>query len=280
MILLSLVLIVASAATLGWGISTNSQELVWTSLLAGLAAVVLVVASVLRRRRLAVDRVGGVPAPVESASAPAATVAPPIQDHWPWSDIPTGPGASAQLPAGVSPAGVSPAGVAPPGSPRPGWTGAVGPGNADAGVAPAGTASDPLDRADPSAERESGSAGVVPAPDDRPFGEPFPSPAEVTLAAAVPASAPATAEDGEPPVEDVPVRDALRVAQLDDGVVVVDGHPRYHLAGCATLSAAAPVPIAVSAARRGGFTPCGVCGPDQTLLARSRARRAGPATGS
>jgi hypothetical protein len=28
----------------------------------------------------------------------------------------------------------------------------------------------------------------------------------------------------------------------------------------------------VSAARRSGFTPCGVCTPDHILLARSRAR--------
>jgi hypothetical protein len=100
---------------------------------------------------------------------------------------------------------------------------------------------------------------------------------------------------GEPAVEQVPVRDALRVAQLDDEVLVVDGHPRYHLAGCPTLTGAeagpagaeagaeagaaagaeagaSTVPLAVSAARRGGFTPCAVCAPDRTLLARSRER--------
>jgi len=32
------------------------------------------------------------------------------------------------------------------------------------------------------------------------------------------------------------------------------------------------VPLAVSAARRSGFTPCAVCAPDRTLLARSRER--------
>src|SRR6185312_11331767 len=103
---------------------------------------------------------------------------------------------------------------------------------------------------------------------------------------------------GEPAVEQVAVRDALRVAQLDDEVLVVDGHPRYHLAGCPTLTGAeagaeagpaggpaagatagpaagadaGTVPLAVSAARRGGFTPCAVCAPDRTLLARSRER--------
>jgi hypothetical protein len=70
------------------------------------------------------------------------------------------------------------------------------------------------------------------------------------------------------------VRDALRVAQRDDDVLVLDGHPRYHLASCPTLTGAGTeaVPLAVSAARRGGFTPCAVCSPDGTLLARSRER--------
>ena len=72
------------------------------------------------------------------------------------------------------------------------------------------------------------------------------------------------------------MRDALRVAQLDDEVLVVDGQPRYHLAGCPTLGGTGAgietVPLAVSAARRGGFVPCAVCAPDSTLLARSRER--------
>jgi hypothetical protein len=80
-------------------------------------------------------------------------------------------------------------------------------------------------------------------------------------------------EDG---VEPVAVRDALRVAQLDDEVVVEDGRPRYHLAGCPTLDSAT-VPLPVSAARRGGFTPCAVCTPDGVLLRRLTDRRSDPA---
>jgi hypothetical protein len=94
------------------------------------------------------------------------------------------------------------------------------------------------------------------------LGEPFPDP---------------PGDDGEPPVEDVPVREALRVAQLADEVQVVDGHPRYHLGACPTLTGAEPVPLPVSAARRAGFTPCAVCAPDRALLARSRDRRGPPA---
>ncbi|HEV7654307.1 MAG TPA: hypothetical protein VGP36_06160 [Mycobacteriales bacterium] len=81
-------------------------------------------------------------------------------------------------------------------------------------------------------------------------------------------------DDGEPGIERVAVRDALRVAQLPDEVVVVDGHPRYHLADCPTLDGARTTALAVSVARRGGFTPCAVCGPDARLLARFRARAA------
>jgi hypothetical protein len=121
--------------------------------------------------------------------------------------------------------------------------------------------------------------------DQRPAAEaPAPAAAEPTAPPAgetAEAHAPAIPEPaGEPAVEKVAVRDALRVAQLDDEILVVDGHPRYHLAGCPTLTGAGAaagasvgtVALPVSAARRGGFTPCAVCTPDRTLLARSRER--------
>lgn len=83
-----------------------------------------------------------------------------------------------------------------------------------------------------------------------------------------PAAAPSV--DDEPGVEDIPVPDALRVAQLADPVLVVDGHPRYHLADCPRLADRQPVSLPVWAARRAGFTPCAVCRPDAALLGRSR----------
>lgn len=93
-------------------------------------------------------------------------------------------------------------------------------------------------------------------------------------------AAAAAGGDGEPGIERVTVRDALRVAQLADEVVVVDGHPRYHLAGCPTLTGAGTTPLAISVARRAGFTPCAVCGPDTTFLTRLRSRTGdGPAAG-
>jgi hypothetical protein len=122
----------------------------------------------------------------------------------------------------------------------------------------------------------SGWTGPVPVPP--PPAEEAPTP--VAAEPEAPAGEPTVPEPqadvpGEPGLEQVAVRDALRVAQLNDEVLVVDGHPRYHLAGCPTLGTDETAPLAVSAARRGGFTPCAVCAPDATLLARSldRARQ-------
>jgi len=250
MILLSLALVVASAAALGWGIATTSEPLVWGSLFASLAAVALVAGSVVRHRRRLASGAAGTATP---PSGPVLPAAPP--PGWPW-------------PADA--AGSGTAGAAP----RPGWTGPVEPPSSAAGRTrgPAGTAEQPP-------------ADAVTAATDRPLGEPLPPPTSDqphdppgSRDAPVRESAEAPADDGEPPAEDLPVRDALRVAQLDDSVQVVDGHPRYHLDGCPTLAGAEPVPLPVSAARRAGFTPCGICAPDSTLLARSRDRRPAPPT--
>ncbi|MFL6129794.1 MAG: hypothetical protein ACJ73E_12100 [Mycobacteriales bacterium] len=264
MILLSLVLVVASATFLGWGITTTSEQLVWASLLAGLAAVALVTGSVVRyRRRLAAAEATPATPPEATAATPpeAAPVTKAAPPAW-WS------GGSAAAAPGVPPAGAwpwSPDVTGAAGSPagRSGWTGPVAPPPPPTG--PGETAGQPAeqpDRAWPPATTEgaveqAAATGHGAAP-DRPLGEPFPE---------------APVDDGEPAVEDVPVRDALRVAQLDDDVQVVDGHPRYHLTGCPALAGAEPVPVPVSAARRAGFTPCAVCGPDRALLARARDRR-------
>jgi hypothetical protein len=81
--------------------------------------------------------------------------------------------------------------------------------------------------------------------------------------------------DGEPPAEDVEVTDLLLVLDLTDEVFVVDEHPRYHLADCPHLVAAASIPLPMVEARTDGFTPCGTCAPDHHLAQRERARRAG-----
>ena len=301
MILLSLALVVATATTLAWGVFASSDPLIWVSLAAGLGAVASVAGSVVRRRRHLVPEaipdagqqqagstaVGAAsagldPAPSPAPSRPAESApAPPAAD--PVS--PTGirpeyaPGAEPDTRPGTAPGSQSwPWATPPPGAPetgaRPGWTGPVP-------VPPRSTDEAPADEASaPAAAGRPQAPPVAEAPEPQP--PPIPEPA------------------GEPAVEQVPVRDALRVAQLDDEVLVVDGHPRYHLAGCPTLAGGAAgaeagpaagaeagpaagtaagtdagagtLPLAVSAARRGGFTPCAVCAPDRTLLARSRER--------
>lgn len=71
----------------------------------------------------------------------------------------------------------------------------------------------------------------------------------------------------DPPAQRVPPGDAARVARLDAEVLVVDGHPRYHLLSCAHLIEREHEPLPVSEAISLGFTPCGLCNPDTALLA-------------
>jgi hypothetical protein len=89
------------------------------------------------------------------------------------------------------------------------------------------------------------------------------------------APTPAGAQDlGEPPVEEVEVTDLLLVVDLTDEVLVVDEHPRYHLAGCRYVAGRTTIPLPLDEARTDGFTPCGACAPDRTLAAQVRARKA------
>jgi hypothetical protein len=81
-------------------------------------------------------------------------------------------------------------------------------------------------------------------------------------------------DGGDPAEEDVEVTDLLMVVDLRDQVLVVDEHPRYHLADCAWLRGRATVPLPVAEARGDGFTPCAVCSPDRHLADVARARRA------
>jgi hypothetical protein len=64
------------------------------------------------------------------------------------------------------------------------------------------------------------------------------------------------------------------VVDLKDEVLVLDEHPRYHLAGCVHLRGRTPIPLPHDEARTDGFTPCGVCTPDRVLADRVRARKA------
>ncbi len=94
----------------------------------------------------------------------------------------------------------------------------------------------------------------------------------------------------EPPVE----AGATLLDDVEDldtavgaAVLVVPGRLRYHLAGCRYLSGWEPEECSPVDARERGFTPCGVCRPDSTLVAehehrvlRTGSRRVDAAAGS
>lgn len=81
-------------------------------------------------------------------------------------------------------------------------------------------------------------------------------------------------EDEDPPDEPVAQRvtaaDASRVARMSTEVLVIDGRPRYHVAGCVHLLGRPYEPLPVSEAVELGFSPCGLCEPDSALLADAR----------
>jgi hypothetical protein len=83
-----------------------------------------------------------------------------------------------------------------------------------------------------------------------------------------------SAEDDDPPdepaVETASAGYLERIAGRTDEVVVVDGRPRYHLAGCAHLTGREFEGLPVSEAAELGFTPCARCAPVATLLGSHR----------
>jgi hypothetical protein len=85
----------------------------------------------------------------------------------------------------------------------------------------------------------------------------------------------ASADGIAPAEEETDAADLLVVCELEDEVLVVDEHPRYHLAGCGWLGSRAVEQLAASEARSLGFTPCARCGPDAELADRHRRSRLG-----
>lgn len=81
-------------------------------------------------------------------------------------------------------------------------------------------------------------------------------------------------DDEDPPDEPVAQRvsaaDAARIARMGAEVLVIDGRPRYHVAGCVHLLGRPYEPLPVSEAVDLGFSPCGLCEPDSALLADAR----------
>lgn len=76
--------------------------------------------------------------------------------------------------------------------------------------------------------------------------------------------------EDEPEPQPVSATETARVARMTADVYVVDGRPRYHLAGCVHLMDKEAEPIPVNEASELGFTPCGLCEPDSALLADAR----------
>jgi hypothetical protein len=97
---------------------------------------------------------------------------------------------------------------------------------------------------------------------------------EPSAAAESPAEGAPAQELGDPPAEDVEVTDLLLVVDLKDEVLVIDEHPRYHLAGCTHVRGRTTIALPHDEARADGFTPCGVCEPDHSLAEQVRARKA------
>jgi len=79
----------------------------------------------------------------------------------------------------------------------------------------------------------------------------------------------------EPPIQRRATRVAAHVARMVDDVLVIDGRPRYHVAGCVHLLGRESEPLPVDEAVDLGFTPCSLCEPDTVLTsgAAEKARR-------
>ena len=134
----------------------------------------------------------------------------------------------------------------------------------------------------------------TPAPTRAPPPAPTPAPASppAPAAAATPTPAPTSAPEPAPAVQSKPelaaqptstlVEPAPALAHDVDAhevdivptagvVLVVPGRPRYHVAGCRYLSGRQADEQDAQAARRDGFTACGVCRPDDLLVEEAAA---------
>jgi len=112
---------------------------------------------------------------------------------------------------------------------------------------------------------------LVTAPDLEPA--PPVAASDVTTAEVRTAEVTTSGAEPEPPVDDL--ADEPAVADTDPplrsrgnaSVWVIDGRPRYHLAGCAFIVGRRPEPVTLRQAFEDGFTPCVGCDPDRGLAA-------------
>ena len=237
MILVAAVLLLAALGLLAAGLAQGSAALQWGSFAASaLAAVVLGIGELSRRRQTTVDdaQPATAPAPAE-VGARTGTVAAPAEEG---GGSPASPPPSTGQPAEEAPPAAA---VAPP--------------------VPESAPVTPLPAVSAPTAAHAAPVSAHAAPEEPP-------------ATGAHAAVAVTGADGEPPVEEVEVTDLLLVLDLTDEVLVVDEHPRYHLAGCPHTDGVATIPVPMVEARTDGFTPCGTCAPDRNLAQRERARRA------
>lgn len=236
-----LLLLVASLALLVSGLITGGTPLVVTSIVASVLAAYAI--SRYRNRQPATGRSGtrsAAPAPTAPAEPPAAPAEPPAAP----------PGRPAVL-AGASRSAGRVAGPV-----------ATGPEPVPTGSEPA--AGRPEHAVAGSADTYSQAAHRQETPHLAP-GDPLPG-GEGPDGESPDGEGP----DGEgPDGEDPPVAETdppLR-SRGDEPVWVIDGRPRYHLAGCGFLLGRDPEPVPLRQAVEDGFTPCALCDPDSGLVA-------------
>jgi len=263
-IVVAALLLLLAVGLLAGGLAQGSATLQWASFAASLlAAVVLGLGELRRRRRTAT------PEPVRAGRARGPSTAP---------GAPLSPAVAARPPGPpdtlvTAPQPVVPGSSAPERAPEPATPElpARDPGSlesAEPQVAPPPVVESLGSLAEPSGP----STGAHAAPDPSAVSM---GPRSVGAHSAEQPAALALGEDGEPPVEEVEVTDLLLVLDLTDEVLVVDEHPRYHLAGCPHLADQQTFGIPMVEARTDGFTPCATCAPDRHLAMSERARRAG-----
>ncbi|MEU9511198.1 hypothetical protein [Micromonospora sp. NPDC048169] len=151
-----------------------------------------------------------------------------------------------------------------PVSPVPHHTSTVGAGGPGWRQPPGSPVTEPDDPPPPAAYSPPFDAG----PDEEPA--PYSPPGPRVPEAPRPTSpAPGEAFDGDPPAEFLSSGEVARLVRLPADVLVVDGHPRFHLPDCPHLVGRDDEPLPVAEAVGLGFTPCAHCAAATTLLAEA-----------
>ncbi|MGV9764821.1 hypothetical protein [Micromonospora tulbaghiae] len=152
-----------------------------------------------------------------------------------------------------------------PVSPVPHHTSTVGAGGSGWRQPPGSPVTEPEDTPPPAAY-----SPPDPVADAAPYSPPGPRMPDTTRPTS---PAPGEAFDGDPPAEFLSTGEVARLVRLPAEVLVVDGHPRFHLPGCPHLVGREDEPLPVAEAVALGFTPCAHCAAATTLLAEARPRR-------